>query len=73
MYMYVHSISVFMYMYIPCTHMFTTVRKLVNMYYIHVCIMFRHVCTNLLIPVQVVRIPDVTFDIEGLVFNIVQL
>ncbi len=53
--------------------MFTTVRKLVNMYYIHVCIMFRHVCTNLLIPVQVVRIPDVTFDIEGLVFNIVQL
>ncbi len=40
--------------------MFTTVCKLVNMY-IHVCSMFRHVCTNLPIPVQVVRIPDVIF------------
>jgi hypothetical protein len=29
----------------------------VNMY-IHVCTMFRHVCTGLPNPVQVVRIPD---------------
>jgi hypothetical protein len=52
-------ICVFMYMYIQCTYMFTTVCKLVNMY-IHVCTMFRHVCTNLPIPAQVVRvrIPD---------------
>jgi hypothetical protein len=37
--------------------MFTTVCKLVNMY-IHVCTMLRHVCTDLPILVQVVRIPD---------------
>ncbi len=46
-----------MYRYVPCTYMFMTVCKLVNMY-IHVCTMFRHVCTNLPILVQVVRIPD---------------
>ncbi len=38
--------------------MFMTVCKLVNMY-IHVCTMFRHLCTNLPTLVQVVRIPDV--------------
>jgi hypothetical protein len=56
MYMYVH-ICVFMYMYIACTYMFMLVRNFVNMY-IHVCTMYRDVCTDLPILVQVVRIPD---------------
>ena len=61
MYMYVH-ICIFMYMYIACTYMFMLVRNLVNMY-IHVCTMYRDVCTDLPILVQVVRIPDA--DSEG--------
>ena len=56
MYMYVH-ICIFMYMYIACTYMFMPVRNFVNMY-IHVCTMYRDVCTDLPILVQVVRIPD---------------
>ncbi len=56
MYMYVH-ICIFMYMYIACTYMFMLVRNLVNMY-IHVCTVYRDVCTDLPILVQVVRIPD---------------
>jgi hypothetical protein len=54
--MYVH-ICIFMYMYIACTYMFMPVRNFVNMY-IHVCTMYRDVCTDLPILVQVVRIPD---------------
>ena len=68
--MYIH-IYTFMKMYVPCTYnlyinmyMFTTrsyMFRLVcnsqNMY-IHVCSMFRHVCTVLPSLVQVVRIPD---------------
>ncbi len=54
--MYVH-IWIFMYMSIACTYMFMLVRNLVNMY-IHVCTMYRDVCTDLPILVQVVRIPD---------------
>ena len=54
--MYVH-ICIFMYMYIACTYMFMLVRNLVNMY-IHVCTMYRDVCSDLPILVQVVRIPD---------------
>jgi hypothetical protein len=46
-----------MYMYIPCTYMFMSVCKCMNIY-VHVCTMFRHVCTVLPILVQVVRIPD---------------
>ena len=46
-----------MYMYIACTYMFMPVRNFVNMY-IHVCTMYRDVCTDLPILVQVVRIPD---------------
>ena len=57
MYMYVHICSIFMYMYIACTYMFMPVRNFVNMY-IHVCTMYRDVCTDLPILVQVVRIPD---------------
>ena len=56
MYMYV-QICIFMYMYIACTYMFMPVRNFVNMY-IHVCTMYRDVCTDLPILVQVVRIPD---------------
>ena len=37
--------------------MFILVYKIVNMY-VHVCTMFRHVCTDLPIHVHVVRIPD---------------
>jgi hypothetical protein len=51
-----------MYMYIACTYMFTgmPVRNSVNLnMYIHVCTMYRDVCTDLPILVQVVRIPDV--------------
>jgi hypothetical protein len=54
--MYV-QICIFMYMYIACTYMFMPVRNFVNMY-IHVCTMYRDVCTDLPILVQVVRIPD---------------
>ncbi len=54
--MYVH-ICICMYMYIACTYMFMPVRNFVNMY-IHVCTMYRDVCTDLPILVQVVRIPD---------------
>ena len=61
MYMYVH-ICIFMYMYIACTYMFMLVRNFVNMY-IHVCTMYRDVCTDLPILVQVVRIPDVYLHI----------
>ena len=39
--------------------MFMLVRNFVNMY-IHVCTMYRDVCTDLPILVQVVRIPDVS-------------
>ncbi len=38
-------------------YMFMPVRNFVNMY-IHVCTMYRDVCTGLPILVQVVRIPD---------------
>ena len=55
--MYVH-LHIFMYMYIPCTYMFMSVCQCMNIY-VHVCTMFRHVCTVLPILVQVVRIPDV--------------
>ncbi len=55
--MYVH-LNIFMYMYIPCTYMFMSVCKCMNIY-VHVCTMFRHVCTVLPLLVQVVRIPDV--------------
>ena len=48
-----------MYMYIACTYMFMPVRNFVNMYImIHVCTMYRDVCTDLPILVQVFRIPD---------------
>ncbi len=64
MYMYVH-ICIFMYMYIACTYMFMPVRNFVNMYImIHVCTMYRDVCTDLPILVQVVRIPDVGWQFE---------
>ncbi len=45
--MYVH-LHIFMYMYIPCTYMsrFMSVCKCMNIY-VHVCTMFRHVCTVL--------------------------
>ncbi len=54
--MYVH-LHILMYMYILCTYMFMSVCKCMNIY-VHVCTMFRHVCTVLPILVQVVRIPD---------------
>ncbi len=62
MYIYVYSCTCIYYG--PCTYMFTTVCKLLNMQ-IHVCTMFRHVCTNLPIPVQVVRIPDAEYDTQA--------
>ncbi len=40
-----------------CTYTFMISRNCLNMY-IHVCTMFRHICTVLPNPVQVVRIPD---------------
>ena len=46
-----------MYMYIACTYMFILVHNFINMY-IHVCTMYRALCTNLQILVHVVRIPD---------------
>jgi hypothetical protein len=52
-----------MYMYIPCTYMFMSVCQFMNIY-VHVCTMFRHVCTVLPILVQVVRIPDVIQDVQ---------
>jgi hypothetical protein len=57
---YVHTCTCMMYMYIlACTYMFMlqVVRNFVNMY-IHVFTMYRDVCTDLPILVQVVRIPD---------------
>ena len=60
--MYV-QICIFMYMYIACTYMFMPVRNFVNMY-IHVCTMYRDVCTDLPILVQVVRIPDAEMKCE---------
>ena len=47
-----------MYMYIACTYMFIHVHTFINMY-IHVCTMYRALCTDLQILVHVVRIPDV--------------
>ena len=46
-----------MYMYITCTYMFILVHNFINMY-IHVCTMYRALCTDLQILVHVVRIPD---------------
>ena len=56
MYIHVH-VCIFMYMYIVCTYMFILVHNYMNMY-IHVCTMYRAVCTDLQILVHVVRIPD---------------
>ncbi len=56
MYRYVH-VCIFMYMYIACTFMFILVHNFINMY-IHVCTMYRALCTDLQILVHVVRIPD---------------
>ena len=56
MYMYV-QVCIFMYMYIACTYMFILVHNFINMY-IHVCTMYRALCTDLQILVHVVRIPD---------------
>jgi hypothetical protein len=52
----------YMYVYIyvqvhTCTYMFILVHEFVNMY-IHVCTMYRALCTDLQILVHVVRIPD---------------
>ena len=57
MYMYV-DICIFMYMYIACTYSSRLVHNFINMY-IHVCTMYRALCTDLQILVHVVRIPDV--------------
>ena len=56
MYMYV-DICIFMYMYIACTYSSRLVHNFINMY-IHVCTMYRALCTDLHILVHVVRIPD---------------
>ena len=58
MYMYV-DICIFMYMYIACTYSSRLVHNFINMY-IHVCTMYRALCTDLQILVHVVRvrIPD---------------
>jgi hypothetical protein len=61
MYMYV-DICIFMYMYIACTYSSRLVHNFINMY-IHVCTMYRALCTDLHILVHVVRIPDVIYDI----------
>ena len=61
MYRYVH-VCIFMYMYIACTYMFILVHNFINMY-IHVCTMYRALCTDLQILVHVVRIPDASFCI----------
>jgi len=54
---YIH-LDIFMFKVQTCTYTFVLSWTCVNMY-IHVCTMFRHVCTGLPNPVQVVRIPDV--------------
>ncbi len=48
--------------------MFMLVRNFVNMY-IHVCNMYRDVCTDLPILVQVVRIPDVLQKPQMITFS----
>ena len=53
-----YNLYINMYMLITRSYMFRFVCNSQNMY-IHVCSMFRHVCTVLPILVQVVRIPDV--------------
>ncbi len=56
MYMYVH-ICLFMDWYIICTYRSLHVHNFIYLY-IHVCTMYRTVCTDLHILVHVVRIPD---------------
>ncbi len=56
MYMYV-NICLFMYMYMLCTYRSILVHNFIYVY-IHVCTMYRAVCTDLQILVHVVRIPD---------------
>ena len=68
MYMYVH-VCIFMYMYIACTYMFILVHNFINMY-IHVCTMYRALCTDLQILVHVVRIPDDNFKSYWQVTNL---
>ncbi len=46
--------------------MFMLVRDFVNMY-IHVCTMYRDVCTDLPFLVQVVRIPDVELGTRNMI------
>jgi hypothetical protein len=59
--MYVHMM-LFMYLYMLCTYSSILVHNFIYMY-IHVCTMYRDVCTDLPILVQVVRIPDVYLHI----------
>ncbi len=46
-----------MYMYIACTYCSRYVHRFINLY-IHVCTMYRALCTDLHILVHMVRIPD---------------
>ena len=52
-----YNLYINMYMFTTRSYMFRLVCNSQNMY-IHVCSMFRHVCTVLPSLVQVVRIPD---------------
>jgi hypothetical protein len=59
MYMYVH-VCIYMYMYLHV--------QIVNMY-IHVCTMYRALCTDLQILVHVVRIPDVDIQFRSYLYH----
>ncbi len=57
MYIYIYLCTCTYHHLLPCTYTFMSACNLVNLY-IHVCTIFRHICTVLPILVQVVRIPD---------------